>query len=339
CSAGAQCLDNVCVCEPQCVGKECGPDGCGGLCGECTDGGVCDDVKGLCECSPVCDGKQCGPDGCGSECGQCLDGLTCDVVSGSCFCEPDCAGKFCGPDGCGGLCGECAVGDAACVDGSCVEYECGDGICTEGENCVLCGMDCPSQDNCFINAFSSCGCGGLGTKKCGAGCDWLPCMEPECCPGEPDSCGACQVCVGGTCQDTFQCAQGDQEPCGKCGVRTCLLDGSCSWGPCTHQETQQVLPDEHCCDDTDCSPCQQCDTETWACVDREKVCDTPGEVLGSCGEFGCGVETCGADCTTTSCADPECCVTEDCVDQACNEKACLGGKCFYFPINECTPED
>ncbi|MEC9071285.1 MAG: hypothetical protein VX938_02860, partial [Myxococcota bacterium] len=117
CSAGAQCVDNICVCEPQCVGKECGPDGCGGFCGECTDGGVCDAVKGLCECIPACDGKQCGPDGCGSTCGECLEGLTCDGVSGSCYCLPDCTGKFCGPDGCGGLCGECDGSEAACVDG------------------------------------------------------------------------------------------------------------------------------------------------------------------------------------------------------------------------------
>jgi hypothetical protein len=29
------------VCEPDCVGKECGPDGCNGNCGPCTGGRTC----------------------------------------------------------------------------------------------------------------------------------------------------------------------------------------------------------------------------------------------------------------------------------------------------------
>lgn len=35
------------VCQPQCAGKECGPDGCQGSCGTCTDGLVCL-PEGLC---------------------------------------------------------------------------------------------------------------------------------------------------------------------------------------------------------------------------------------------------------------------------------------------------
>lgn len=31
------CIDGACVCAPDCSGKQCGPDGCGGTCGTCTN--------------------------------------------------------------------------------------------------------------------------------------------------------------------------------------------------------------------------------------------------------------------------------------------------------------
>ncbi len=54
CPPGAEadeCLDEATACEtgcaPSCVGKDCGDDGCGGSCGECSDGWSCNDA-GLC---------------------------------------------------------------------------------------------------------------------------------------------------------------------------------------------------------------------------------------------------------------------------------------------------
>jgi len=35
--SGGECVD----CEPQCEGKQCGDDGCGGQCGDCDDGDIC----------------------------------------------------------------------------------------------------------------------------------------------------------------------------------------------------------------------------------------------------------------------------------------------------------
>jgi len=44
---GKFCVDGECIdCEPQCVGKECGPDGCGGECGQCEPGQEC--IVGVC---------------------------------------------------------------------------------------------------------------------------------------------------------------------------------------------------------------------------------------------------------------------------------------------------
>ena len=41
------CLSGACVCQPECDGKDCGDNGCGGVCGDCTGDKNC--VNGLCE--------------------------------------------------------------------------------------------------------------------------------------------------------------------------------------------------------------------------------------------------------------------------------------------------
>ncbi len=90
-------------------------------------------------CVSDCTGKECGYDGCGGLCGQCSFGEYC--AAGTCVpgdCQPDCAGKACGDDGCGGLCGQCKADDvcqamAGCVDGVCqyAPKSCDDGdLCT-----------------------------------------------------------------------------------------------------------------------------------------------------------------------------------------------------------------
>jgi len=119
---------------PDCTGRVCGLDGCGGTClPGCGVGETCDETSGQCEvCTPDCDGRECGSDGCGASCGDCLadascvDGIcVCDFVdcdgiccvsgeicyAGSC-CSADCAGRDCGSDGCGGTCGVgCGTGE------------------------------------------------------------------------------------------------------------------------------------------------------------------------------------------------------------------------------------
>jgi hypothetical protein len=71
------------VCIPDCYGKECGDDGCGGSCGTCAFGESC--TYGTCSssCTPDCYGKECGDDGCGGSCGTCGYGKTCDAY-GTC---------------------------------------------------------------------------------------------------------------------------------------------------------------------------------------------------------------------------------------------------------------
>mgnify|MGYP001573509939 FL=1 len=102
-----------CDCTPStCVGAICGADnGCGGLCqGTCSGPqDVC--TAGVCVCQPDCVGKACGADGCGGSCGTCAFSEVC-MSNGTC-CTPNCAGAACGDaNTCGGQCvGTCPGND------------------------------------------------------------------------------------------------------------------------------------------------------------------------------------------------------------------------------------
>ena len=111
-------------CVPACGVKVCGDDGCGGSCGECPAGDVCQEDGTCAPCVPDCDGKSCGDDGCGGECGECgldevcspasicvVEGPTCEgycgltiSADGSCFCDADCFGYG---DCCEDICDVC----------------------------------------------------------------------------------------------------------------------------------------------------------------------------------------------------------------------------------------
>jgi hypothetical protein len=117
CGGDPDCAD----CTPDCSGRGCGDNGCGGDCGTCPLGqscapdGTCDTV-----CVPSCDGRECGDDGCGGDCGHCGLGATCSDA-GQCEgdCSADCDGRVCGDDGCDGSCGDCEGALACYSDGSC----------------------------------------------------------------------------------------------------------------------------------------------------------------------------------------------------------------------------
>jgi len=180
-------------CVPECSGKQCGSDGCGGSCGTCIDGKSCD--AGLCvSCVRNCLAKQCGDDGCGGSCGTCDQGSTCGVDY-FCHapCAPACGGKECGGDGCGGTCGTCDQGESCqagtCVTGctpSCGGKECGDDGCG-----TACGT-CEDGDVCTG--------GQCVPEGCEPDCDGVECGDDGC----GGSCGACaddEVCVEGECGD------------------------------------------------------------------------------------------------------------------------------------------
>ena len=116
-------------CNPDCAGKCCGDDGCGGQCpDQCGDGFSCNANTCQCEQASTCtendvrcsgdivqrciSGQWVAQEDCSQSGFTCKDG----VCEG---CTAQCDGKDCGPDGCGGLCGQCQDGEI-CQDGTCV---------------------------------------------------------------------------------------------------------------------------------------------------------------------------------------------------------------------------
>ena len=187
-------------------------------------------------CVPDCEGKKCGGDGCGGVCGACPPGHAC-TAAGACepTCTPDCTNKVCGDDGCGGSCGECAEGQN-CSGGICeVTVVVGDscnGItyegCCDGEVLKYCEGgavkvgDCSAEPSCGwdgANSFYNCGTGGgadpsgAHPKACTAPC--VPdCAAKECggngCGGSCGECSETMICVAGNCQPgtSTECPEG-----------------------------------------------------------------------------------------------------------------------------------
>ena len=165
------------ACLPDCENADgsfrtCGPDGCGGECGECAAWLSCEEGECSNVCVAACEGRVCGDDGCGGFCGE-LDGACADALlctdGGLCVasCEPQCVdelgeAKICGVDGCGGVCGEldgaCDQGmncdDGACVE-DCVPTDCGERQCGNDGCDAACGLDpeglCPDALDCTVD--------------------------------------------------------------------------------------------------------------------------------------------------------------------------------------------
>ncbi len=152
------------TCLPSCVNRECGANGCGGMCAPgCSPPDTCNVDTGQCECLPDCHERECGSDGCGRACppgcGErqlcedgrctlrceenlgwgnacsgvdiCIDGSTCQhfpaLSEYGFFCSPSCGSD----DDCPGI----AAGRERCVWGTCVIE------CASSDECP-CEMEC-----------------------------------------------------------------------------------------------------------------------------------------------------------------------------------------------------
>lgn len=197
CTAGFACTNGTCACVPQCTGRVCGPNGCGGSCGTCSGAADCESVTGQCvTCTPQCAGKTCGPDGCGGTCGSCENG-TC--ASGQCVCQFD---EPCSL-------GQCCPNEQACQDGACaacpatpdacaVEIVCGR---TTAVNplcyCVTSVDDVTTCSSVFINPSQAANC--TGDEDCvgllGFGVEMV-CVDVPCL-----GLGFSKVCMNQGCED------------------------------------------------------------------------------------------------------------------------------------------
>ncbi len=220
CGAHGTCSDGTCECRddyvgalcqfppscvPQCSGKECGDNGCGGFCGLCPANKSCTD--GQCGCDDSCTTRECGNNDCGNSCGECTGGAVCDP-EGRC-CNRDCAGKTCGDDGCGGSCGTC-TGANVCIQGQC-GVDSGLGCIIRTQSCTNDG-DCTGvEDVCRAPPKMACSrpvsdCGSETTvckslREC-----WKSCSTDADCAGQQR--GFCLDGVCQACRDDVHCANG-----------------------------------------------------------------------------------------------------------------------------------
>ena len=301
------CEDGVCACETDCDGRQCGGDGCGGTCGECTTPGAdwCDPETWQCtSCTPRCEDRECGPDACGGWCGACTDRTRPECsADGRCVgvCDPEplaCQSAVCGDDGCGGSCGDCAD-DFTCVGGACLE-DIPDGSCRG-----RCGGPAPSGCSCSL------GCDGLG-QCCADFVAECPC-EPQCgereCGGDGcgGSCGSCPpstpTCQAGRCRtcvpDCFGRDCGDDGCGGSCGA--------CGDGSTCSASTLRCVPGGWLCDEWTHNAGDGCDCGCGDpdpdCLDDEFVVGCPPGV-GCAVDGRCDIEWCSAD---SDCGDLERC--------------------------------
>ncbi len=281
------------VCEPNCAGRFCGGDGCGGLCGECSEGQVCTidfscvDLQspcgdGICgagercfNCSADCgvccgdgacvesDGEHCGT--CPTDC-DCLEGQECQPQTGVCIelCQPNCEGRSCGSDGCNGSCGVCEALQFCDESGSCIDPPagCGDDSCDEGEDCNNCVADC--------------GCSGAEICEDARCVPTIRCGDNICDEGEDcSSCSADCGCPGGERCEDARCV-----PMERCGDSTCDEGEDCG----------------NCPMDCSCPGGERCE-------DARCIC-TPQCAQHECGPDGCG-GSCGL-CLEGNCVDGRC---------------------------------
>ena len=297
---GSSFPDNCCV--PQCEGKTCGDDGCGGSCGGCPPGQICDGAFQICiDCTPNCDNKSCGADGCGGECGSCDAGLLCGE-NGLCeACEPACEGKTCGEDGCGGECGTCPT-NTLCAAGTCEALLCSEQCGTEsvdmpGGGTCSCSPFCLGESNCCLGFCESCN-EDYESLCCVPQCEDKTCGDDGCW----GSCGACKVnqsCIEGicvTCQpDCLNKGCGPDGCGGSCGV--CSAGFECDAGYCVVCEPK--------CDGLECGD-DGCGGSCGTCT-AGTICEggTCAACEPQCDGLECGDDSCGGYCNGIS-DTPQC---------------------------------
>lgn len=225
---GLRCVGPRTSCTPDCAGKDCGPNGCGGQCGQCEAHYTC--ASGVCEFVPWCgDGTCSGSEtcsNCAADC-ACKCGESCRV--GACI-VTKCELRLCGDDGCGGTCGTCPEPNFQCLSSfeppdvtryvcvcvpDCTDKNGGDDGC--GGTCPVCtqeGEQCVDNICVCTPMCTDIECGDNG---CGSTCGTCIGQNDECIDGhcicQPDCtnkvCGD-DGCGGGcgTCGEQLECQAG-----------------------------------------------------------------------------------------------------------------------------------
>ena len=345
CSVAAGDSLGVCVCAPNCAGRECGPDGCGGSCGwdqfngpgcagKYTPLSVCT-LSGTCTCVPFCNGKHCGSDGCGGTCGKCAAGLKCSdgdsadplYGHGACECVPQCSGKTCGADGCGGVCGP---GCNANLSESC-NYETGQCTADPCANFPAAGCCETAANGDSVQVYCDATAHKLKLRGCGKNawaCGWSNTTSTDglyACGGDgyADPSGAHPIaCPASVCvPDCYGKQCGDDGCGGSCGDAPCGgIGAKCVESRCIGGCFPQCGRNGHQCGDDGCGgSCGSC-AAGQECAASVGKCCTPSCTGKACGDDGCG-GTCGA------CGGGQVCDAGQCKTPACNGFPHLHGCC------------
>ena len=165
--AGKTCVDGACICIPQCEGKECGDDGCGGSCGTCPATAPCMSgfscvagkctgfpIPGCCVADKECDDQdKCTTDKCtANKCGHvdicCDSDLECNDFDDVCTIDK-CVDGACvyAPTGVAGCCSLALFRDDFSTDkGWTYGPEWGRGVATQSSGQVM-GSPDPDVDH------------------------------------------------------------------------------------------------------------------------------------------------------------------------------------------------
>ena len=360
--------------EAQCQDKECGEDGCGGVCGTCPVGIACLDT-GMCDiCPQQCDGKQCGPDGCGGDCGTCPVDQLCNFV-GHCVpkCAPNCTGKECGSNGCGGICGTCPCPACAADEVSCVDFACTDDAAMTCEDIFGCLDECDPNDqacaqNCINPAPIEEQMKFNKLYQCLTDVDYWSCWDicphgsedPDCdiqalndCfneKGEPceDAMIACFPPGTWTCKEAWicfiTCPEGDED-CPQDCLDEMNLEAQDQWNAfidCLDENGYYDCFDLPQGQQDACLqvPWETCQPFLSACASGDKSCKEVWDCMDTCAPLD---ELCPYDCLYDGTPEAQDayfnvldCITEKCGDQPDQEcyDNALGGACGS-PYNEC----
>ena len=355
-------LGEIEVCTPDCDGKECGDDGCGGECGTCGDFGGCKP-----DFTCLCEHEKCGGTCC-SEMAICFE---------EACCEANCEGRECGDDGCGGSCWldddleECDDG-WSCTDtgpcdedGQCInathdelcgdENPCTTDLCDAALGCIFQNNGLPCDDNEPCTTGDTCASGSCiagPPKTCnddidctqdfctsGIGCQFTPndglCDDGNVCTAENCNAdtGCVVVSVGGACDDGNACTLEDSCVNGLCEPGVALVcddENTCTDDTCAPESGCLFVSN----DDNDCSNEDACDG-LESCVEGECI---PGDAPVCDDQVDCTDDSCDAELGCQYLPNDESCDDANpCTDNICDNAA----GCQFLPNDAlaCTDED
>lgn len=345
--------DDAVGCTPDCTGRTCGDNGCGGSCGDCVAGqdcvaGVCEggtgtgiDCNGIIECIQPCTDQGCFTNCIGQGTPEAQDQFNAIIACIQTRCadvdpSDETAMIECQNTECGGEIAEC-TGQAP--------PEFGDATCEEVIDCLFGCTTEDCQNECVGTGTPAAQAAAIGLYNCGVencvdeapnGVDaFLACTE-ESCTEEFDACYPPPF-GDATCEEVVDCADdcdGDDDDC----ADACLDDGTedaqdlaetffeCAIDECSdlEDEVEQLL-----------CVIENCEDEAVDCFELEF-----GEA--GCAEvFACGDECedddsdCWTDCVTTGDLRTQAaaesigmCADDNCADLDDGELAfCLADEC------------